>query len=83
MLIVSFIILAVIAFFLGMYYVERRNDPERLLSEAEKEHIRKKLRKDNYNLDTEKRSCRECDGDPNLVRNNWCAKCEKLEGGEE
>ena len=41
----------------------------------------KELIKDNYNLDTEKRSCRECDGDPNLVRNNWCAKCEKLEGG--
>ena len=44
MIIVSFIILAIIGFFVGMYFVERRDDPEKLLSEVEKEYIRKKLR---------------------------------------
>ena len=27
------------------------------------------------------KSCRECDGDTALIRNNWCLRCKKVEGG--
>ncbi len=26
-------------------------------------------------------SCRECDGDPSLIRNSWCLRCMKRSKG--